>query len=390
MSMTEQGFRYYNKKYNIPTTVRYCKKCVVSNQRPRISFNQDGLCSACQFAHKKNHEFDWVQREKELQLLCDKYRRSDGSNDVVVPSSGGKDSAFVAHLLRHKYGMNPLTVTWAPHKYTDIGFKNFENHIHIGDLDNLKVTPKGQIHRKMTRCALDILGDPFLPFIFGQNNLPLRIAQKFGIELIFYGENSEVEYGGNMADAYVPTRDWKKKNVQILMSGIQPSDFTKYGISEADLYWYSPPSSAELQTLNPEIHYMSYYHKWVPQSNYYYCTEHTGFECNPERSEGTYSKYASLDDQLDGFHYYLMYIKFGIGRATSDAAHEVRDGHLTREEAVALVHRYDGEFPKKFYDYFLDYCQISSDQFENIVDSWRPHHLWDHDGSKWILKNKVS
>jgi N-acetyl sugar amidotransferase len=388
--MDKPGFRYYKKAYNIPTTVHYCKNCVVSNQRPRITFNSDGICSACQFSEKKNREFDWDQREKELQILCDKYRRSDGTNDVVVPSSGGKDSAFVAHLLKDKYGMNPLTVTWAPHKYTDIGFANFENHIHIGDLDNLKVTPKGQLHRKMTRCALDILGDPFLPFIYGQNNLPLRVAQKFNISLIFYGENSEVEYGGNMKDAYVPTRQWKTKNLQICMSGVSPEEFTNYGIESKDLYWYTSPTSAELDALNLEIHYMSYYKKWIPQSNYYYCTENTGFEPNPERSEGTYSKYASLDDQLDGFHYYLMFIKFGIGRATSDAAHEVRDGHITREEAVALVRRYDGEFPKKFYDYFLDYCQITSKQFEEIVDSWRPDHLWNHDDMKWVLASQVS
>ena len=385
----ENGWRYYKKGYNISNNVRYCKRCVISNQRPRITFNEEGICSACQFADRKNLEFDWEKRELELEKLCQKFRKRDGNYDVIVPSSGGKDSAYVAHLLKSKYGMNPLTVTWAPHKYTDIGFKNFENHIHEGDFDNLKITPRGLLHRKMTALSLKILGDPFLPFIFGQNNLPLQIAVRFKIPLIFYGENSEVEYGGSMNDASQPQRDWKNKNVKILMSGVSPENFKSQGIKEKDLNIYRPPSNEFLESLGLEIHYMSYYKKWAPQSNYYYCSKYTGFSPNKGRSEGTYSKYASLDDKLDGFHYYLMYIKFGIGRATSDAAHEVRDGHITREEAVALVNKYDGEFPKEHFQYFLEYCNIKEEEFNSIVDSWRPNHLWKKISGKWHLKSKV-
>ena len=229
---------------------------------------------------KEKTTFDWAAREQELRDLCDRFRRSDGSNDVLVPSSGGKDSAYVAHQLKHRYGMNPLTITWAPHIYTDIGFKNFENHIHIGDLDNLKITPSGGIHRKLTKLCTEILGDPFLPFIFGQNNLPLRLAEKLSIPLIFYGENSEVEYGGSMSDAYVPTRDWTKMNEAVFMSGLGPDKLVDYGIDKNQLYWYRAPDKEILHNLGLEIHYMSYYHHWKPQYNFYYCAEHTGF--NPK------------------------------------------------------------------------------------------------------------
>ena len=105
-------------------------------------------------------------------------------------------------------------------------------------------------------------------------------------------------------------------------------------------------------------HFFGYYKKWIPQENYYYAAENTGFQPNPERTEGTYSKYASLDDRLDGLHYYMKYIKFGFGRATDDAAHEIRDGHINREEGVALVSKYDGEFPKKYFTDFLSYLDI--------------------------------
>jgi N-acetyl sugar amidotransferase len=385
----KSGWRYYAKGYDVPEEVKYCKRCVISNQRPRITFNEDGVCSACQFSDYKNAHVDWEQRERDLLALLDKYRRNDGSYDVLVPSSGGKDSAFVAHILKFKYGMNPLTVTWAPHVYTEIGFENHQNHIHIGDLANVLVTPPGNTHRKLTKLAFEVLGDPFLPFIFGQNNMPLQMALRFNIPLIFYGENSEVEYGGNMTSAFVPTRDWKHKNTNILMSGVPPEKFLEYGISEKDMAPYFPPDNDALDKLGLEIHYMGHYKKWVPQENYYYCVEHTGFKANPVRSEGTYSKYASLDDKIDGFHYFLMYIKFGIGRATSDAAHEVRDGHLTRDEAAALVGKFDGEFPIKYFKLFLEYCGITEDYFWEVVDSWRPDHVWKKHDGKWQLRHKV-
>ena len=383
------GERYYAKEYRLPEEVKYCTRCVVSNQRPRITFDDKGVCSACNFSDFKDKEIDWNKRDKELSILCEKYRRNDGSYDVVVPSSGGKDSALVAHMLKNKYGMNPLTVTWAPHLYTDIGFKNHQAHIHVGDLSNILVTPPGKTHRELTKLAFEVLGDPFLPFIYGQNNMPLQIAKNFNIPLVFYGENSEVEYGGNMLDAYNPTRDWKHKNTNILMSGVPPEKFIEKGISEKDLYPYLPPANEDLENLGLQIHYMGYYHKWIPQENYYYCVENTGFKANSVRSEGTYSKYASLDDKLDGYHYYLMFIKFGIGRATSDAAHEVRDGHITREEAEKLVGRFDGEFPEKYFQTFLKYCNISEDYFHQVVDSWRPKHIWKYDDGEWLLRHKV-
>ena len=158
------------KRYNLPDKVVYCKKCTISNQRPRITFNKFGVCAACQFSEIKKNKIDWDQRGNELKDLCDKYRKKDGSYDVLVPSSGGKDSSYVAYQLKYKYNMNPLTVTWSPHLWTEDGFNNFQNHIHIGGFDNILGTPNGEIHRKLTKISFDILGDPFQPFIYGQTN----------------------------------------------------------------------------------------------------------------------------------------------------------------------------------------------------------------------------
>lgn len=377
--------------YNLPQEVSFCKKCTISNQRPRITFDDQGVCSACNYAEFKKTKIDWKKREEELAALLDKFRQNDGSYDVIVPASGGKDSAFIAHELKHRYGMNPLTCTWAPHKYTDIGWENFQNMIHVGDLHNILGTPSGATHRKLTKLSFEILGDPFQPFIYGQTNFPLQTAVRYQIPLIMYGENGEVEYGGDMKNAFKPTRDYRSDHKKHYFSGLAPEDLTKYGVEEKDIKSYMAPANEELEKLGAELHFYGYYKKWIPQELFYYCTENTGFKANPVRSEGTYSKYASLDDRLDGFHYYLAYIKFGLGRATSDTAHEIRDGHITREEGVALVNRFDGEFPKKYFEEFLEYCDISESYFWEVIDSWRAEHLWrKSESGEWELINKVT
>ncbi|XDD45078.1 N-acetyl sugar amidotransferase [Leptospira sp. WS39.C2] len=375
------------KLYNLPEEVKFCKKCTVSNQRPRISFDEHGVCSACNFAEFKRTKIDWKQREQELVELCNKYRKNNGEYDVIVPCSGGKDGGFVAHQLKYKYGMNPLTVTWAPLRATEIGRKNLDAFIASG-FDNVLGTPNGKVTRQLTHLSFKFLGDPFQPFIYGQTNYPLHMAVKYNVSLIMYGENGEVEYGGDMKNAFRPNRDIQDHDKHYF-SGLPPEFWTEHGLSANDLKPFMAPKYEDIVKNKTEIHFLGYYKFWDPQENFYYCQENTGFTPNSERSEGTYSKYASLDDRIDGFHYYLAYIKFGIGRTTSDTAHEIRDHKITREEGAALVKRYDGEFPKKHFQEFLEYCAITEEEFRAVIDSWRSDHIWKKNGDEWELKHKV-
>lgn len=382
----------------LPKEVKFCKNCVISNQRPRIQFDENGVCYPCLYAKEKKAKIDWKDREQQLWALCEKYRRNDGWYDVIVPGSGGKDSSSVAHKLKHKYGMHPLTVTWSPLVHTPIGWQNYVNFTRSGFF-NLLAMPNGKLHRKLARIGFEAVGDVFMPFIFGQMCYSFRMAMNMNINLVFYGENGEVEYGGSTAAKDLPFMPldrwaesyWKGVTVDDLIEWGKERDIIKDGdYSEADLAFYRAPSIEDLKKRDIQMHWFSYYEKWVPQENYYYSAEHTGFQANPERNEGTYSKYASIDDRLDGFHYLLMYIKFGIGRCTSDAAHEIRDGHLTREEGVALVRKYDGEFPKKYFQEFLEYLEIDEKKFWEVVEKYRSPHLWEKADGEWRLKHVVS
>ena len=381
-----------------PKEVKFCKLCVVSNQRPRITFNADGVCSACEYAYKKHQLINWEKREEELARLCDKHRSKDGSFDVIVPGSGGKDSGYTAHYLREKYSMRPLVVTWAPFIYTDIGWKNFNNFIQSG-FDVLSFYQNGKLHRRLARVAFEFKGDAWEPFTFGQKSLAFQMALKFKIPLIFYGENGEAEYGGSLKNVdkpYESVADWEKLYFKgagvdkLIGAGKKMGVFAQNEISPKSFELYHQPPLKEIEKLGIQMHWLSYYKKWVPQENFYYAQKYTGFTANEDgRSEGTYSKYASLDDKTDGFHFYLAYIKFGIGRCTSDASHEIRDGHITREEGVSLVKRYDGEFPKKYFKDFLEYLDITEDHFWRITDAYRPPHLWKKVGGEWELRRTV-
>lgn len=384
----------------LPKEIKFCKRCVVSNQRPRIQFDEEGICGACRNTVIKNGITNWDEREKELRELCDKYRRNDGRFDVIVPSSGGKDSARVAYELKYNYGMNPLTATWAPFEYTPGGYQNFRNFLKVGGFNCIMGWPNGRFQRKFAKLCFEALGDAWQAFGFGQMCFGFHVAKMFNVPLVVFGENGEAEYSGNprVFDLRgMPFGIWAEqyfKGVmvdELIQYGLEETDyFTKDDYDECDLTFYSPPDIDEMKKLGIEFHWFSYYKKWIPQENYYYASENTGFQANPDgRSEGTYSKYASLDDQMDGFHFYLAFIKFGIGRCTADASHEIRDRHITREEGSALVRKFDGEFPSRWYKQFLDYHHLTEQEFWDTIDKFRQPHIWKQENGVWKLNKAV-
>ena len=200
--------------FGAPQKVIFCKKCNQSNQRPCSTYeyqhdfsrtgsmytniNKDGVCDACLYIDKKFNSINWKTREQDLLKLLDKYRKSNGDYDCLVPGSGGKDSVYAAHVLKYKYGMNPLTSTWPPILYTDYGYKNFLNWINIGGFDNITLKPSGLVLKKLTKLAIQNLLHPFQSFILGQKNMAPKIANNFGIKLIFYGP-PETEDGNPIA-----------------------------------------------------------------------------------------------------------------------------------------------------------------------------------------------
>lgn len=382
----------------LPRQVKFCAKCVVSNQRPRIVFNEQQVCGACQWALEKETLVDWGVRKRKFEELLSKYRRKDGHYDVIVPCSGGKDSGTIAHRLKYEYGMHPLAATWSPLLFTEIGFQNLQNMISSG-IDSRVFTPNRVLQRKLSKLGLVLIGNHFEAFGRGQLGYAFHVALQEKVKLVMFGENGELEYGGTLKNKNKtgqPCEDWdelyyKSNTMQNTINfGSENGYLGKDDVRDPSLKFYTHPPVPELQEAGIEMHWFGYYHKWMPQENYYYAAEHYKFQSNPEgHSEGTYNKYASLDDFTDPIHYYLSYVKFGLGRATADAAHEIRDGHLTREEGVALVHRYDHVFPARYFTEFLEYVDMSEEEFYEVIDAYRLPHLWEKINGEWKLKHQV-
>jgi hypothetical protein len=244
--------------------------------------------------------------------------------------------------------------------------------------------------------AFEILVHPFQPFIIGQRLIGPRFSVLYNIPLVFYGEN-QAEYGNNIKENEKPTMDMsffhesRLDITDLVLGGVKVRDLIeKYDIELRDLTPYLPLDGKRLKKTGTEVHYLGYYLKWDPQECYYYAAENTGFQANTERTEGSYSKYSSIDDKIDPLHYYTTLIKFGIGRATYDAAQEIRNGKITREEGVALVRRYETEFPKKFFKEIIDYMGIYEERFWEIINDARSPHLWKKDeAGEWQLRHQV-
>lgn len=394
--------------YGLPPKVMFCQKCVMSNQRPNsavefkhtiktkkktLKIDNDGICDACKFAMAKE-SINWKEREEKLLKLLEKHRKDDGSYDCIVPGSGGKDSVMAAYLLKYKYGMHPLTITWPPILYTDYGYKNYKNWLEVGGFDNLTFKPNGRAMKVLTKLAIENLFHPFQTFILGQKNLAPKIAAKYGIPLIIYGEN-EAEYGNPIADNTSSLRDksyFTFSNLKDLyLAGVSVNDLIKkFKLDMTDILAFLPAKTSEIEKLKMEVHYLGYYLKWIPQEAYYFAVEYSGFQARPFRTQGTYSKYNSIDDKIDDLHYYTTFIKFGIGRATYDASQEIRNKHLTREEGQLLVKRFDGEFPDRYFKEILEYLEIEPEHFLKLCNKFRSPHLWKKVNGEWKLRHNVN
>src|SRR4030043_911688 len=218
-------------------------KHTIDSKKVTLNIDEDGICEACKQAEEKE-KIDWGKREEELLRLLDKHRRNDGYYDCIVPGSGGKDSAFQAHVLKYKYGMHPLTVTWPPILYTDYGYRNFRRWIEVGGFDNVSFNQNGRVMKLLTRLSIENLLHPFQTFILGQKNLGPKIALHYNIPLIFYGEN-EAEYGNPIAENQSSLRDKSyfvmNELAEVYLGGVSVKELKeKYHVDLSDLKAYFP------------------------------------------------------------------------------------------------------------------------------------------------------
>lgn len=367
--------------------LRWCKNCLTMSTRPRITFDERGWCNACIWAEKKK-TIDWDARQFELKNLLDKHRRDNGEFDCVVPCSGGKDGSYVAYNLKHKYGMNPLCVTVTPALALPLGNQNLKAFIESG-YDHISINPNQEAMRVLNKSGFIEMGFPYYGWLISINSSVIRFALGFGINLIFYGEDGEIEYGGSTETSKNPIFDvyYQKK---IYLEGGYEKVLSASGLNSTALNFFKFPSDAELSKHHINLTHWSYFESWDPYRNYLIAKEHCGLKEAENSNVGTFTNFSQNDQALYALHTYLMYLKFGFGRANQDACIEIRRGAMDRDQAVNLVRLYDGHYPEEFMKLYLDYYQMTQEEFDSVLDRYANKDLFEKIDQFWKPKFTIA
>lgn len=370
--------------------VFWCSHCLNMSTRPRIAFDEKGRCNACVWSEEKK-TLDWNARQQELMGLLDKFRSKNGGFDCIVPCSGGKDGSYVAYMLKHKYGMNPLAITIRPALSLSLGDENLKRFIQSG-YDHVHVSPNPKVMQVLNKYGFIEKGFPYYGWLIAIHTAVIRTAFNFNVPLLFYGEDGEVEYGGSMENKNRATYDIEYMKRIYLEGGYEKvlAKAVADGIlDEKDCYFFKFPQEEEVKQKELTFTHWSYYENWNSYRNYLVAKEHCGLQEKEDTNNGTFTNFAQNDQALYALHAYLMYLKFGFGRATQDAGIEIRRGAMTREEAIKLVNMYDNQYPEQFVPLYLDYYQMTQEEFDEVLDKWTNKNLFEKIDGRWMPKFKV-
>ncbi|CDB75738.1 N-acetyl sugar amidotransferase [Clostridium sp. CAG:265] len=370
--------------------IKYCKRCVMPNTKPNLSFDEEGICNACR-NYEKRDAVDWNKRKEELMSILDKYRSKDGLNwDCIIPVSGGKDSTYqVVTML--ELGMNPLCVTSTTCHLTEIGRENIENIKNLG-VDYIEITPNKKVRKHLNRIGLFEVGDISWPEHVGIFTIPVRIAVNMNIPLLIWGENSQNEYGGPAASTEnnILDRKWLEEFGGLL--GLRVSDLIGYeGIKKNQLIPYTYPTDEELKEVGVTGLFLGHYIPWDGLSNVLLAKAH-GFKSWGKTIEGSAVDYENIDNYQVGIHDYFKFLKFGFGRASDLVSMHIRRGRLTREQGMNIVKNCDGKFPWTYLDKpleeILEPLDITVDEFIKICDQFTNKKLFKIDRNGELIKDK--
>lgn len=361
--------------------IKICKECLMPNSRPRLIFDEDGVCNACHNAKKKD-SIDWAARRVEFEQLIEKNRPKSGHYDCIVPWSGGKDSSMIALKLKQEFGLNPLLVTFSPMIPSDVGVHNREEILKIG-FDHIILRPNQLVARHLAQRFFRERGNPKVCWDAGVTATPLQLAVDMEIPLIFYAEHGESEYGGHvLSEEHTKQRDMAEFLENLV--GDDPINWMDDVVEEKNLAPYLYPDQGRVAETGVKAMYFGYFFRWDIYDNYKYVADNIDFQVAPGgRTSGTFTNYDSLDDKIDNLYYHMQYVKFGFGRGVRDASRLIQLGHKTRDEALKLARTYDSEFPEVYIDDVLEYLNMDRSELIAIIDQHRNSEIWTKNNDVW-------
>ncbi|WP_299615478.1 N-acetyl sugar amidotransferase [Pelagibius sp.] len=372
----------------------YCARCLYpANAKPTIILDEEGVCSGCRYHESRDaSDVDWEERREIFEQILDEARtmakQRGNHHDCIVPVSGGKDSHFQVWILKKKYGMNPLLVTFNHTYNAPAGVRNLENLVEKSGCDLERFTAGPDSVRRISRHMLETVGDITWHYHAGIRTYPFQVAVQRNIPLIVWGEHGFAELTGIVTlEDFVEFTKWTRKEHD--MRGYEPEDLIgKGGITHHDIAPYVYPSDEEIARADIRGIYMSNFFFWNAKAQGEKMIAEWDFAPVTYERERTFNLYAKIEDHANDVHDYLKYLKFGYGRATDDASMEIRHGRMTREEGIDMVARYDANEPMTLEGY-CEFLGISKQGFYDLVAPMRDPQIWEKPNGHWTAKDSV-
>ena len=279
------------------------------------------------------------------------------------------------------------SITITPALSLELGDENLKAFVDSG-YSHISINPGYEAMKTLNKTGFIEMGFPYYGWLVSIHSAVVRMSVNMGIGLIFYGEDGEVEYGGTIKTAESPIYDVQYMRAVYLEGGYQEV-LNKSGISQKDLNFFEFPSDKELSKNPIDITHWSYFENWDPYRNYLVAKEHCGLKEADSTNAGTFTNFSQNDQALYALHTYLMYLKFGFGRANQDAAIEVRRGAMDREQAVNLIKLYDGHYPEEYLPLYLEYYEMTQAEFDEVLDRYVNQNLFEKNEGRWKPKFEI-
>ncbi|MBS2016777.1 MAG: imidazole glycerol phosphate synthase subunit HisF [Deltaproteobacteria bacterium] len=374
------------------TGPRWCTRCVYPaiNAAP-MEFDENGVCMGCVMSDVKNRTMDpkeWARRKELLRSIFDKYRSKDGSTyDCVIAVSGGKDSYFQTHVIKHEFGLNPLLVTYNGNNWLPAGWENMHRMKEVFGCDHILCSPSVDLLKKLNRLGFIIMGDMNWHAHLGITSTPVQVAAKYDVPLVIWGEHGYLDLCGQFSMDDFPEMSYRDRLEHFARSYEWNYMVGLEGITAADMNLWKYPTDQKIFDLDLRGIYIGNYVYWEANEHAKMMVEKYGFKTHPEPFERTYRRMSNLDDMHEnGMHDYLKYIKFGYGRCTDHVCKDIRAGLLSRDEGIERVKKMD-HIKSKDLARWLSYTGMTEDEFDRIADTFRDPRVWRRVRGEWVKDN---
>jgi N-acetyl sugar amidotransferase len=346
--------------------LQYCTRCIMPETQEGITFDEMGICMACQSSEQKMH-INWQQRRGQLSDILAEAKSKAGDNyDCIIPISGGKDSFFQLHVLCREFGLKPLAVTFSHNWFSKTGYYNLQLALETFNIDHIQFTPNRSLVNKLAKKSIYKIGDACWHCHSGVGAFPLQVAVRYGVPLLVWGES--IAEASGRASYEAPVRKFDREYFEKVSAKVPPAAMLGDGITEQDLNPFKLPTAEQCEAIGLQGIHLGDYIFWDDEKQMEFVRDHYGWK--ETEMEGTYKCYKSAECIMPGVHDFACYLKRGYGRASYQASLDVRNGLLTRNEGKLMAGLYDPERPHAL-DYFLEITGMSEDEFYKAVDAHR-------------------